>query len=219
MRQGQILWNAPLLVLVALLKNPFYPPQHHRNCSSFYHCDKKKDLAYFSSLWIFLMSSACLPVYSPIPCSRLMFQWWKTVTSATFNLSRPLPLFLEHWNTATPPNFFKLFVTSVCFIATYKRIKLNWQKNQTSSVASHLPWCYLGAFASKSVNSQWLKKIHFHHIFFFSWSMSSSVFAFHHLPAADLMSGFLLESTLWTGFDSCSSLLAPGGIFKSIFLS
>lgn len=113
------------------------------------------------------MSSACLPVYSPIPCSRLMFQWWKTVTSATFNLSRPLPLFLEHWNTATPPNFFKLFVTSVCFIATYKRIKLNWQKNQTSSVASHLPWCYLGAFASKSVNSQWLKKIHFQHIFFF----------------------------------------------------
>lgn len=55
---------------------------------------------------------------------------------------------------------------------------------------------------------------HFCHSFF--CSVSSTIFAFHHLPAAGLMSGLLLESTAW--FDSCPGVLAAGGIFKSIFL-
>lgn len=56
--------------------------------------------------------------------------------------------------------------------------------------------------------------LHFHHSF--SCSVSSTIFAFHHLPAAGLVSGLLLESTVW--FDSCPGVLAPGGIFKFIFL-
>lgn len=58
------------------------------------------------------------------------------------------------------------------------------------------------------------KDSHFPHSFF--CSVSSTIFAFHHLPAAGLMSGLLLVSTVW--FDSCPGVLAPGGIFKSIFL-
>lgn len=50
----------------------------------------------------------------------------------------------------------------------------------------------------------------------FSCSVSSVFFAFNHLPAAGLMSGLLLESTVW--FDSCPGVLVPGGILKSIFL-